>query len=133
MVERINRVSEEIKKEISDIIANEVKDPRIPDMLSILEADVAKDFGHAKIYYSVLCSDEEKNQAEKALNSASGFIRRELGNRIKLRRIPELHFIADNSIERVIHMNKLISDTMKDDISRKNTLNTASTNEDHNE
>ena len=115
MVDRIARVSEEVKKEVSDIIKNVLKDPRLPDMLSIMKADVAKDFSHAKIYYSVFCDEDEKKAVAKALQSASGYIRRELGNRIKLRRVPELHFVADDSIGHGIRMNQLIDETRKRD------------------
>ena len=119
MVDRITRVSEEVKKEISDIIMNELKDPRLPTMLSIMKAEVARDFSHAKVYYSVLCDDEEKKDVAKALNSASGFIRRELGNRIKLRRVPELHFVEDFSIGQGIRMSRLIDETRKRDAQRE--------------
>ena len=116
MVDRISRVSEEVKKEISDIIKNELKDPRLPDMLSIMKADVTKDFSHAKIYYSVLSDDEGKREVVKALQSASGFIRRELGNRMKLRRVPELHFSEDDSIGQGIRINRLIDEARKRDM-----------------
>ena len=115
MVDRIARVSEEVKKEISDIIKNELKDPRLPEMLSIMKADVARDFSHAKIYYSVLCDEADKKDVAKALQSASGYVRRELGNRIKLRRVPELHFQEDDSIGHGIRLNRLIDETRKRD------------------
>ena len=110
MNDRAARVGEEIKKEVSDILKNSVKDPRLPEMLSITHVEVSRDFGYAKIYYSVLCSEEEKEDVKKALSGASGFLRRELGHRIKLRRTPELNFIMDNTIERAANMSKLINE-----------------------
>jgi ribosome-binding factor A len=196
---RTARVSEEIKKEVSDIIRNGVRDPRLPEMLSVLKVDVSKDFSHAKIFYSTLAagggaagavsgaasagsgaagardraggagdrvdgrvasaSDKAGGGVSgggkaaggdkagsapaagggagsaagggaaastaaadaavaKVLSGAAGFIRRELGARLRLRRTPELHFVADHSIERVIGMNRLISETLRDDAAR---------------
>ena len=113
MNDRAARIGEEIKKEVSDILKNSVKDPRLPEMLSITHVEVSRDYGHAKIYYSVMCPEGEKKEAEKALNSAVGYLRRELGQRIKLRRTPELNFILDDSIERVANMSKLIEEIAK--------------------
>jgi ribosome-binding factor A len=112
-------VSEEIKKEISDIIKNMARDPRLPEMLSIVAVEVSGDFSHAKVYYSLLCPEAEIPAAEKALAGAAGFIRRELGGRIRLRRTPELHFVLDRSIERVIGMNRLIDQTIRGDRERE--------------
>jgi ribosome-binding factor A len=112
---RIARVSEEIKRALSDIIRNDVRDPRLPDMLSIMRVDVTNDFAHAKVFYSVLSGRDDEKDIRRALKSASGFIRRELGARVRLRQTPELHFELDRSIEQVIALNKLIDDTIKDD------------------
>jgi ribosome-binding factor A len=122
LTNRTARVSEEIKKEVSDIIRNVMKDPRLPQLLSILHVDVTNDFSYAKIYYSVMSESGgdggEEKEIGKALGGAAGFIRRELGSRLKLRRTPELHFVLDHSIERVINMNQLINETIKSDAVR---------------
>ncbi|MDR3120402.1 MAG: 30S ribosome-binding factor RbfA [Clostridiales bacterium] len=116
------RVSGEIKRELSDIIKNGLRDPRLPEMLSILDVEVTKDFAHAKVFYSILCAKGEEAEVEKAaakaLKGASGFIRRELGARIRIHRTPELHFVPDKSIERVISMNRLIDETVRDDAAK---------------
>ena len=109
------RVSEEIKRVVSDIIRNGVKDPRLPEMLSIISVDVSNDFSYAKIYYSVLNGYGDEKEIRDALKSASGYIRRELGARVRLRQTPELRFERDNSIERVIALNKLIDETIRND------------------
>lgn len=114
MADRIVRISEEVKKEISNIIQNEIKDPRLPNMVSIISCNVTKDLKFAKVYVSVLGSDEEKKNAISALKSAAGFIRRELGHRVQLRYTPEIHFELDTSIEHGIYINKLINETAKD-------------------
>lgn len=114
MVERINRIAEEMKKEISSIIQSELKDPRLPGMTSVLSVEVTKDLRYAKIFITVLGNSEQKENAINALKSAAGFIRREISHRIQLRYTPELLFELDNSIEHGIYITKLINDTMKD-------------------
>ncbi|HHW70466.1 MAG TPA: 30S ribosome-binding factor RbfA [Clostridiales bacterium] len=105
---RSERVAEEIKKEISMIIREDVKDPRISEMLSVVKVDVSRDLSHAKIYVSILGSDEEKTETIEGLESAAGFIRRELGKVLQLRHVPELDFILDSSIEYSVHISEKI-------------------------
>jgi ribosome-binding factor A len=99
MAERIYRISEEIKREISNIIQNDLKDPRLPEFVSVLSVDTTRDLRYAKVYVSVYGNEEEKKKAMEGLKNAAGFIRREIGQRIKLRYTPELLFELDNSIE----------------------------------
>lgn len=114
-VNRVERVSEEIKRVLSDIIRNDLADPRLPDMLSIMKVEVTNDFAYAKVFYSVLSGQGDEKDIRKALKGASGYIRRELGARIRLRQVPELRFEQDHSIERVIDLNRLIDETIKHD------------------
>ena len=114
MNERIARISEEIKREISSIIQNELKDPRLPKLISIMSVNATKDLRYAKVFISVLGEEEEKRHALDGLKSAAGFIRREVGHRMKLRYTPELLFELDNSIEHGIHISRLINETVKD-------------------
>lgn len=118
MVDRINRISEEMKKEVSSIIQNGIKDPRLPKMVSVVSANVTKDLRYAKIYISVLGSEEDKKNAISALKSAAGFIRHEVGLRMKLRYTPEMQFEIDNSIEHGVYISKLINETVKSDDSK---------------
>ena len=106
---RTDRISEEIKKELSSVI-RELKDPRIPMMTSVVSVNVTNDLRYAKAYISVMGTDEEKKGAIKALTAAAGFIRREIGSRIKLRCVPEFSFVEDTSIEYGAHINKLLHD-----------------------
>jgi ribosome-binding factor A len=115
MFDRINRISEEMKKEVSNIIQNELKDPRVSKLVSIVSLNVAKDLRYAKVYVSVLGNEEEKKNALVGLKSASGFIRREVGHRMQLRLTPEIHFELDNSIEHGVYISKLINETVKHD------------------
>lgn len=118
MVDRINRISEEVRKEVSSIIQNELKDPRLPKLVSVISANVTKDLRFAKIYVSVFGTEEEKKNAISALKSSAGFIRREIGHRMQLRYTPEMQFELDNSIEHGVYLSKLINETVKHDESK---------------
>jgi ribosome-binding factor A len=107
---RIDRISEEIRKEISDIIRNEVKDPRIAQFSSVVRTEVTGDLRNAKIYISVLGNEEDRKMTIEGLEKASGFIRRELGKRLDIRHIPKLQFISDDSIEYSIEITKKINE-----------------------
>ncbi len=115
MADRISRISEEIKREISNIIQNELKDPRLPELVSVVSVNVTRDLRYAKVYVSVFGSDEQKENALEGLRSAAGFIRKEIGHRVKLRYTPEIQFELDNSIEYGAYINKLIKETMETD------------------
>jgi len=112
-VDRIDRISEQVKKEVSDIIQNELKDPRLPQMISVTEAEVTKDLRYAKVYVSMLGTDTDKKNALQALKNAAGFVRREVGQRLQIRYTPEIIFELDDSIERGVYITKLIKDTME--------------------
>ncbi|MGI6669625.1 MAG: 30S ribosome-binding factor RbfA [Acetivibrionales bacterium] len=112
-MDRIGRISEQVKKEVSDIIQNELKDPRLPQMISVTEAEVTRDLRYAKVYVSVLGTDDDKKSALQALKNAAGFVRREIGQRLQLRYTPEVIFELDNSIERGMYITKLIDDTLQ--------------------
>lgn len=112
MVKRIDRINEEIKKELMDIIQNGLKDPRIPKIISITSVSVTNDFKYATVYVSVFGSNDEKDNAIAGLKSAAGFIRGELGRRVQLRYTPSIQFKLDDSIEKGVELNKLINDTI---------------------
>lgn len=94
---RINRTSEDIKREIISIM-RELKDPRITGMLTVVRVEVTNDLSYAKVYISAMEGLETAKTAVKGLTSAAGYIRREIGNRLHLRKAPEIKFIADDSI-----------------------------------
>lgn len=95
---KINRISEDVKRELTDILRT-VKDPRVSGFLSIVKVEVTSDLSYAKIYVSSLEGLEQTKSAVQGLKKAAGYIRRELDHRLKLRRSPELLFVADDSIE----------------------------------
>ncbi len=94
---RIDRTSEDIKREIIDIM-RDLKDPRIHGMLTVVRVEVSNDLSYAKAYISAMEGIETAKESVKGLNSAAGYIRRELGTRLHLRKAPEIKFIADDSI-----------------------------------
>jgi len=112
---RIDRISEEVKRVVSDIIRNNIKDPRVSSLSSIVDVEVTPDLRYAKVYVSVLGSEEEKVSTIKGLTSAAGFIRRELGNAMKLRYLPEIVFELDRSIEHGSNIMKLINEVRQKD------------------
>ena len=104
---RIGRINEEIQRELASLIPN-VKDPRVTGMISVTAVDTTPDLRYAKIYISVL-DKSDSAQVLKGLKSASGWLRRELGNTMKLRYTPELVFEIDHSIEYGAHISQVIS------------------------
>lgn len=104
---RADRVSEEIMKEVSNIIRGDMKDPRL-GMVSITRVELSRDLRHAKVFISVLGSGEERDSSISALRSGTGFIRKLLGSRMRLKAPPELLFKADDSIERSARINEIL-------------------------
>lgn len=105
---KIGRVISDIKLCLSELF-KEVKDPRISKLLSIVKLDVSGDMSYATVYISAIEGSEKTEESVKVLNkSACGFLRKELGARMKLRKVPELKFIADNSIENSAKISKII-------------------------
>ena len=108
------RINQEVMKELSNLIRTELKDPRInPLMTSIVACEVAPDLKSAKIYVSVLGSEQEKADTLKGLKSAAGVIRGKLAHSINLRNTPELTFIMDSSIEYGVNMASMIDKITK--------------------
>lgn len=96
---RINRIEEEIKRELSHIINTEVKDPRINGLISITDVEVSGDLKYAKIFISSYASEKEQEQVLEGLEKAKGFLRTGLAQRVRVRSVPELIFKSDNSLE----------------------------------
>ncbi|MCM3699097.1 30S ribosome-binding factor RbfA [Paenibacillus macerans] len=106
---RTGRVGEQIKKELSVLIQKELKDPRI-GFVTVTGVDVTSDLSQAKIYLSVFGDDEKKSESLKGLEKANGFLRTELGKRIRLRHTPELIFKIDESIAYGSRIEKLLGE-----------------------
>jgi ribosome-binding factor A len=119
IVKRADRVSEEMKKQISVIIRDEIRDPRIPLLVSVTGVKTSRDLSHATIYISIYGTVEEKTECMTALKGASAFIRREVSQRMSLRISPELTFLADDTIEKGIRISKLIDEAIQTDREKK--------------
>ena len=108
---RSDRVAEQIRRELADLLQFEVKDPRV-SMVTITEVEVSGDMAHAKIFYSAPVQDNPPAQAElqKGLEKSAGFLRSQLGKRMMLRTVPQLHFIYDTSIDQGMKISRLIDE-----------------------
>ena len=104
--QRSDRVAEQVRRDLADLIRRDLKDPRV-GMISLTAVELTPDYAHAKVFYATLNS-EHLEEIERGLKRASGFLRRELGRRIHIHTLPELHFVYDNSIERGTSMSQLI-------------------------
>ncbi len=117
MTRRTQRLNELIREEISDILRRQVKDPRLGCFLSVTHVDTSSDLSSAKVFVSIMGSEEEKRGAMEGLASASGFLYKELRGRLSLRRMPQLSFHKDDSIEQgahVLHLMKEITSSAEE-------------------
>jgi len=110
---RPERVASEMREHISRIISEEIKDPRI-GFITVVRVEVTPDLRNAKIFFSSLGGEEEKVQAAEGLNSASGYIRKLLGERMRFKFVPELLFRLDESTEYIIHLNEIFDKIHKE-------------------
>ena len=118
--DRKDRISEEVRRELDRILREDVRDPRVTGTWSITRADVTRDLRYAKVRVSVL-EDELRAPMLKALKSAAGFIRRELGHRLNLRYTPELLFEADDNIAYGVHISSILADVLPKDTVEEET------------
>ena len=110
--QRIDRISEEVRREVDAIIREELHDPRIGGTWSVTRAEVTGDLRYAKIYISIL-EDDRRDSMMEALKNAKGYIRKALGKRMIIRYTPELIFISDKNIEYGVHIAKVLADTIR--------------------
>jgi ribosome-binding factor A len=106
---RKDRVSEQIRRELAELIRTELKDPRV-GMISLTDVEVTADYAHAKVFFSSLAGGGALSDVLTGLQNASGFLRRELGKRISIHTTPQLHFVYDQSLERGADLSKLIAE-----------------------
>ncbi|MBU1237360.1 MAG: 30S ribosome-binding factor RbfA [Gammaproteobacteria bacterium] len=113
---RSSRVSEQIHRELSELIRWEIKDPRISPKMSLVtltDVEVTSDYTHAKVFYTLLAGEEHRAEVDHGLKHSAGFLRRELGKRVRIHHIPELHFVYDTSVERGTRLANLIDEAVK--------------------
>ena len=114
---RADRVSEQIHRELSDLL-RQVKDPRLARLLPLVTltgVEVTPDYAHAKVFYTSLAGEERAPEIGKGLARCAGFLRRELGRRVRIHHLPELHFVFDASVERGTRLANLIDEAVKSD------------------
>jgi ribosome-binding factor A len=111
---RQERVKELLKAEVSDIIRREIKDPRL-GFVTITDAEVSKDFRHAKVYISVMGDEQAKKESLAVLQSAAGYIRGEFGRRAFMRIIPEMTFKLDTAVDQGARIFELLQQVKKED------------------
>ena len=105
---RGGRINEEVKKEISLLLRNEIKDPRLTAMISVTEVKVTKDLSFAKVFVSIFAKDEEEKMNNfEALKNAAGFVRKEIAHRVNLRQSPQIIFELDETIDYAMHIDDL--------------------------
>jgi ribosome-binding factor A len=106
---RPERISEQIKEEVSLIIAGELNDPRL-GFVTVTDARISPDLRHAKVFVSILGTQEEVNKSLEALRHASGFIRHELGVALRIKRVPELHFAFDDTLRAASRIEEILTE-----------------------
>lgn len=114
---RSERVAEQIRRDLAELL-REVKDPRVAQWLplvTITDVEVSSDYTHAKIFYTSLAEAEHGRGIAKGLAHAASFLRRELGRRLHIHHIPELHFTYDASVERGTRLSQLIDQAVESD------------------
>jgi ribosome-binding factor A len=111
---RIERVNQLIRQELSQLLQRGTKDPRLSGYISINSVETTPDLRHAKVFVSCICDEEKKKEILAALGHSSGFFRSELAKHLTMRRVPELHYTWDSSIERgsrlLNYMDRVISE-----------------------
>ena len=110
--QRVDRLSEEVQKEVDNIIRHSLSDPRIDGTYSVTRVEVTRDLRYAKVYVSVL-EDEKRKDLMAALKNAAGFVRRELGRRMQIRYIPEIQFVSDENIAYGVHIAQVLNQVAK--------------------
>ena len=111
---RPQRVADQIQRELADLLRLHVKDPRI-GMVTITDVEMTDDLKHAKVFFSVVGDEEARKKSLAGLNSAAGFIRREVGRRLQLRYAPEILFRLDSAPERAQRLAELLHSTHEDE------------------
>jgi ribosome-binding factor A len=109
--QRLRRIAEQNQRELSDLLHLQLKDPRV-GMVTLTGVDVSPDLAHAKVFFTTLGDADSRAQTEEGLARAAGFLRSQLGQRLKVHMIPELHFRYDASVERGVRLSRLIDEAV---------------------
>lgn len=110
---RGSRVAEQVRREVAELLRTELKDPRV-GMVSLTDVELTPDYAHAKLFYTALADADRLTGIQQGLDRAAGFLRRELGKRIHIHTLPQLHFVFDRSVEHGDRMSRLIDQALAD-------------------
>ena len=116
---RSSRIAEQIQRELAGLISLELKDPRV-GLVTLTGVELTPDYAHAKIFFTTLADAAVLPEIEEGLRRAGGFLRRELGRRIRIHTLPELHFVYDASVERGDRLSRLIDEAIQSDRKHQN-------------
>lgn len=114
---RSQRVVEQIRRELAELIRTEVKDPRV-GFITLTDVEISPDYAHAKVFFTSMTGEDSVPGILVGLRRASGFLRRELGRRVRIHTTPELHFVYDSSVEEGSRMSRLIDEVVREDEAR---------------
>lgn len=114
---RSQRVVEQIRRELAELIRLEVKDPRV-GFITLTDVEITPDYAHAKVYFTSMTGEADVPEILQGLRRASGFLRRELGRRVRIHTTPELHWHYDRSVEEGSRLSRLIDDVVREDEAR---------------
>lgn len=112
--QRCQRIGDQLRGEISAMLQRDIKDPRI-GFVTIMDVEVAPDLSHATVYFTVFGSEDEKSESLQGLQSTASYMRREMGRRLHLKRIPQLHFRYDKTTDKGAHMEDIFSQIKEED------------------
>ncbi|MCE2989767.1 MAG: 30S ribosome-binding factor RbfA [Nitrosomonadaceae bacterium] len=111
---RNRKIADQIQRELSELIRLEMRDPRV-SMVTLTDVELARDYSHAKVFFTHLGNAAQVASCKNGLNSAAGFLRMQLARRLTIRVVPALHFEVDESIETGARLSKLINDAVAED------------------
>lgn len=116
---RTDRVGSQMQRELAQLVRDELHDPRL-GMITIQAVKVVRDFSHAKVYFTFIGGEMDVAETTKVLKETAPFFRHELGHRLNIRTLPQLHFVYDESIEKGAHLSALIDRAVASDKKRSN-------------
>jgi ribosome-binding factor A len=108
---RTSRIADQIQREVAELIRTEVRDPRV-GLVTLTGVELSRDQSHAKVFFTVLGPATAMEEAQEGLDRAAGFLRSQLSHRLSTRKVPELHFAFDESVERGVRLSKLIDEAV---------------------
>ena len=112
MSARTSRIADQIQREVAELVRTEVRDPRV-GMVTLTAVELSRDQSHAKVFVTVLGPQSAAEEAQEGLQRAAGFLRSQLAHRLTIRKVPELHFAFDESVERGVRLSRLIDEAVK--------------------